>query len=80
MNWFLRHDKGHQDNITNKINIYIWGQLNMIADIYTKITLWRHISNNGEKFQLNQIANSISLIHISYGGKTISIASNLQKK
>ena len=64
LTWSFRHVKGHQDDMTNIANIDIWGQLNMVADVYAKMALWRHINNVGDVFQMKQVYNAIPSIQI----------------
>ena len=52
----------------------------MVADVYAKMALWRHINNNGDVFQMNQMYNAIPSIQVEYTGKKINIASNLRKR
>ena len=80
LTWKFRHVKGHQDDIQDITNIDIWGQLNMVADIYAKISLWRYIEQEGKTFQMKQLNNAIPAIKVAYGGKDIYIASNLRKR
>ena len=76
--WKFRHVYGHQDESTNIQDIDIWGQLNMVADTYAKIALWRHIAETGPTVQMNQLHQAIPSITTSYSGQEISIVSNLK--
>ena len=78
--WSFRHVKGHQDDLTNIANIDIWGQLNMVADVYAEMALWKHINNDSDVFQIKQVSNAIPSIQTNYSGKPVTIASNLRKR
>ena len=48
--WKFRHVRGHQDNLMEIDDLDIWEKLNMVADAYAKVALWRHIEqHNGER-------------------------------
>ena len=80
ISWNFRHVKGHQDKDMNIDDIDIWGQLNMVADSYAKIALWRHIEINGGTQHMNQLQYALQPITINYKGNKTTIVSNLRKR
>ena len=78
--WTFRHVKGHQDKNMNIADIDIWGQLNMVADSYAKIALWRNIESNGREQQMEQLHHAIQPITIEYKEYKTTIVSNLRKR
>ena len=80
LDWKFRHVKGHQDETTNIADIDIWGQLNMVADAYAKVALWRKIEQDLPTPTMHQITNAIPSLSISHSGTNVTIASNLKKR
>jgi len=79
--WNFRHVKGHQDDIKNKVDIDVWGELNILADAYAKMALWKLINNyDGHVLNIDQIKNAIPAIRVDYSGKETYIVSNLRKR
>ena len=52
----------------------------MVADVYAKMALWRHINSNSEVFQMKQVSNAIPSTQTKYSGKSVTIASSLRKR
>ena len=80
LQWTFRHVKGHQDDNKATADIDIWGQLNMVADAYAKVALWRKIENDLLTPNMTQISKAIAPLYISYSGTKTMIASNLKKR
>ena len=80
LHWSFRHVSGHQDKIKAIVDLTIWEQLNMVADAYAKVALWRHIENDGEVVDLPQLHSALPPIKISYLEQDTTIVSNLRKR
>ena len=57
-----------------------WGQLNMVADAYAKVALWRQIESDGRHFNVKPISYSLPSLTTAYSGTEVTIASNLKKR
>ena len=80
LQWQFRHVKGHQDKDQAIEDIDIWGQLNMVADAYAKVALWRSLDNDTEQPNMQQLRQAIPALQVTYHNRTTIIVSNLRKR
>ena len=80
LQWNFRHVSGHQDAVKAVEDLDIWEQLNMVADMYAKVALWRQIEGGGESITLPQLHSALPSIKIESHGIVTNIVSNLKKR
>ena len=58
------YDKGYQDKIRDFQSLSIFEQLNIVADKWAKLVLWKVITNDNQEIPLCQSPKSLEVISI----------------